>query len=55
MLQICLNRKPKSRLLPQDILDCFFYGGVIQMVKYLDDNQEYFSSSLKLVVTISLN
>jgi serine/threonine-protein kinase TTK/MPS1 len=39
MLQICLNRKPKSRLLPQDILDCFFYGGVIQMVKYLDDNQ----------------
>ena len=41
MLKICLDRNPKSRLLPEDILKSFFYNCKLEeLIQYLDDDQE---------------
>jgi len=40
MLKICLDRSPKQRMMPSEILTSFFYSNDLsQMVKYLDDRQ----------------
>ena len=41
MLKICLDRNPKSRLLPEDILKSFFYNNKLQeLIPFLEDDQE---------------
>ena len=41
MLKICLDRNPKSRLLPEDILKSFFYNNKLEeLIPFLEDDQE---------------
>lgn len=40
MLKICLDRNPKSRLLPEDILKSFFYNNKLEeLIPFLEDDQ----------------
>lgn len=40
MLKTCLDRSPKKRMMPSDILTSFFFSDrVSELIKYLDDEQ----------------
>jgi len=40
ILKICLDRNPKSRLLPEDILKSFFYNNKLdELIPFLEDDQ----------------
>jgi len=52
MLKICLDRSPKRRMMPSDILTSFFYSNNLsELIKYLDDEQfqDVYSTCKKLM------